>query len=168
MNFQRTDEVNWTHQQCLKCFSETESHLCSKHYSSALQFCESHKTENECLWICREDDDVSTNKYHTWEFILTLNNHLIEKVTIDWMKLWCTWSENADDHRKHESLKTLFRKDLTWNKDNQRLCKSLTLYDNNQALLQTDEVSQQTYCVQLQDLLSKESEQLCWWFIKKT
>ncbi len=79
-------------------------------------------------------------------------------MTINWTKLWCTWSENADDHWKHESLKILFRKDLTWNKDNQQSCKSLILHDNNQALLQTNEINQQTYCVQLQDLLSKESE----------
>jgi len=159
--------VNWTHQQCLKCFSEAESCLCLKRCSSAFQFYESHKIEDERFWICREDDDVSTNKYHTWEFTLTLSSYLIEKVTIDWTKLWCTWSENADDHWKHESLKTLSRKDLTWNRNNQRSCKSLTLYDNNQALLQTDEVNQQTYCVQLQDFLSKESEQFCWWLVKK-
>jgi len=133
--------VNWTYQQCSKCFSEAESHLCSKCCFSALQFCKSHKTEDECLWICRESDDVSINRYHTQESTLTLSNHLIEKVTIDWIKLWCTWSENADDHQKHESLKILFRRDLTWNKDNQWSCKSSTLHDNNQALLQTDEVS---------------------------
>ena len=44
---------------------------------------------------------------------------------INWTKLWCTWSENADDHWKHELLKTLSRKDLTWNKDNQWSCKLL-------------------------------------------
>ena len=141
MNFQRTDEMNWTHQQCSKCFSEAESHLCLKCYFSALQFCESHKIENECLWICRRSNDVSINRYHTQEFTLILSNHLIKKVTIDWMKLWCTWSENADDHWKHKSLKTLSRRDLTWNKNNQQSCKSSTLHDNNQAFLQTDEVS---------------------------
>ncbi len=161
MNSQRINEVNWIHQQCLKCFSEAENHLCSKCCSSALQFCKSHKIKDKCLWICRENNDVSINRYHTWEFTLTLSNHLIKKVTIDWMKLWCTWSENADDCQKHESLKILFKKDLTWNKNNQRSCKSSTFHDNNQAFLQTDEVSQQTYCVQLQDLLSKESEQFC-------
>ncbi len=152
----------------MKCFSEVESHLCLKCCSSTLQFCESHKIENKRLWIRKKSDDVSINRYHTQEFTLTFNSHLIEKVTIDWMKLWCTWSENADDRRKHESLKTLFKRDLTWNKDNQRSCKSSTLHDNNQALLQTDKVNQQIYCVQLQDLLSKESEQFCQWLIKKT
>ena len=29
-------------------------------------------------------------------------------------------------------------------------------------------MNQQTYCIQLQDLLSKESEQFCQWLIKKT
>ncbi len=57
------------------------------------------------------------------------------------MKLWCTWSENADDHQKHESLKTLFKRNLTWNKNNQWSCKSLILHDNNQALLQINEVN---------------------------
>ena len=168
MNSQRTNKVNWVHQQCSKCFSEAESCLCSKCYSSALQFCKSHKIKDECFWICRRNNDVLINKYHTWEFTLTFNNHLIKKVIIDWMKLWCTWSENADDYWKHELLKTLFRKDLTWNKDNQWSCKSSTLHDNNQALLQINKVSQQTYCIQLQDLLSKESKQLCWWLVKKT
>jgi len=134
--------VNWIHQQCSKCFSEAESHLCSKCCSSALQFCESHKIEDEHLWIYKESDNISTNRYHTRKFTLTLSNHLIKKVTIDWMKLWCTWSENADNCRKHELLKTLFKRNLTWNKDNQRSCKSSTLHDNNQAFLQTDEVSQ--------------------------
>ncbi len=134
MNSQRINEVNWVHRQCLKCFSEAESHLCSKRCSSALQFCKSHKIEDEHLWICKESNDVSTNRYHTWEFTLTLSNHLIEKVTIDWTKLWCKWSENADDHRKHESLKTLSRRNLTWNRNNQQSCKSLILHDNNQAL----------------------------------
>ncbi len=113
MNSQRANEANWIHWQCLKYFSEAESHLCSKCYSSALQFCKSHKIEDERLWICRKNNDISTNKYHTWESTLTLNSHLIEKVTINWMKLWCTWSENADDYWKHESLKTLTRRDLT-------------------------------------------------------
>ena len=168
MNSQRTDEVNWTYQQCLKHFSEAESYLCSKCCSSALQFCKSHKTEDEHLWICKKNDDVLINRYHTQESTLTFSSHLIKKVTIDWIKLWCIWSENADNHWKHELLKTLSRRDLTWNKNNQQSCKSSTLHDNNQALLQTDEVSQQIYCIQLQDLLSKESKQLCQWFIKKT
>ncbi len=168
MNSQRINEVNWTHQQCSKHFSETESCLCSKCYSSAFQFCKSHKIEDEHLWICRESDDVSINKYHTWESTLTFSSHLIKKVTIDWMKLWCTWSENADDHWKHELFKILFKRNLTWNKDNQQSCKSSTLYDNNQVLLQINKVNQQTYCIQLQDLLSKESEQFCWWLVKKT
>jgi len=153
--------VNWIHQQCSKHFSKAENHLCSKCCFSALQFCKSHKIKDEYLWIYRESDDVLINKYHTQESTLTLSNHLIEKVIIDWKKLWCTWSENADDHRKHESLKTLFKRDLTWNKNNQQSCKFSTLHDNNQAFLQINEVNQQTYCVQLQDLISKESEQLC-------
>ncbi len=160
--------MNWVHWQCLKCFSEAESHFCSKCCSSALQFCKSHKIEDEHLWIHKESNNVSTNKYHTWESTLTLSSHLIEKVIIDWTKLWCTWSENADDHRKHKSLKTLFRRSLTWNKDNQWSCKFSTLHDNNQAFLQINEVNQQTYCIQLEDFLLKESEQLCWWLIKKT
>ncbi len=79
-------------------------------------------------------------------------------MTIDWTKLWCTWLENVDDHWKHELLKILSRRSLTWNRNNQQSCKSLILHDNNQAFLQTDEMNQQIYCIQLQDLLSKESE----------
>ena len=65
MNSQRINEANWIHWQCLKHFSEAENHLCLKHYSSAFQFCKSHKTEDEHFWICKENDDVSINKYHT-------------------------------------------------------------------------------------------------------
>ena len=65
MNSQKANKVNWTHQQCLKCFSEVESHLCSKCCFSTLQFYESYKIEDERLWICKENDDVSINKYHT-------------------------------------------------------------------------------------------------------
>ena len=83
MNFQRINEVNWTHQQCSKCFLEVESHLCLKYCSSALQFCKSHKIEDEHLWIYKENDDVSINRYHTQESTLTFSNYLIEKVTID-------------------------------------------------------------------------------------
>ncbi len=87
MNFQRANEANWTHQHCLKHFSEAENHLCSKCCSSALQFCERHKIEDEHFWICKRNNDVSINRHYTQEFTLTLSNHLIEKVTINWTKL---------------------------------------------------------------------------------
>ncbi len=79
----------------------------------------------------KKDNDVSTNRNHTQEFTLTFSNYLIEKVIIDWTKLWCIWLENADDHWKHELLKTLFKRNLTLNKCNQWSCKSSTLHDNN-------------------------------------
>ena len=65
MNSQKINEVNWTYQQCSKYFSEAESHLCSKCCSLTLQFCKSHKIEDECFWICRKNNDVSINRYHT-------------------------------------------------------------------------------------------------------
>ncbi len=76
--------MNWIHWQCSKHFLEAESYLCLKYCFSALQFCESHKIEDEHFWIHKENDDVSTKKYQTWEFTLILNSHLIKKVIINW------------------------------------------------------------------------------------